>query len=182
MGDWRFGGNSIRAKTDPNFFVRNVHIWEHEGKIIGFLVAEYGDLIFLQVHPHHRAIEPEMVRWTEDLWAKERKKVTFAVYEVDAWRQAVLAERGYRRGEPSGTIRKYDSYLSSGTVHIPPGFRIKTLDDFGDEDSYIEAVRTSFSRDMLYPGVVRFQGEGSGLLPPMESLSHIATKSRGQLR
>jgi ribosomal protein S18 acetylase RimI-like enzyme len=152
MGDWNFGGNSVRAKTDPNFYIRNVHIWEHDGKVIGFNVAEYGDLMFLQVHPHHRAIEPDMVRWTEGQWATGRKKVTFAVYEVDAWRQSVLAERGYHRGDPSGVIRKYDSYLSAGQPQIPPGFRIMTLSEFGDEDSYIEAVRTSFGRDMLDRG------------------------------
>lgn len=149
MGDWRFGGNSIRAKADPNFYIRNVHIWEHHGKVIGFNVAEYGDIMFLQVHPHHRAVEPEMVSWTESGWAKGKKKATFAVYEVDAWRHTMLTDLGYRPGELSGVIRKYDSYLSAGQPQIPPGFRIMTLEEFGDEDSYIEAVRTSFGRDML---------------------------------
>ena len=149
MGDWRFGGNSIRAKADPNFYTSNVHIWDLNGKVIGFIVAEYGDMVFLQVHPHHRGVEADMLRWTEECWGMNKEKVQVAAYEVDAWRQAMLLARGYRRNEPSGVIRKFDSFLSRSEALLPPGFRIMSLAEFGDEDSYIEAVRTSFQRDLL---------------------------------
>ncbi len=90
MGDWRFGGNSIRSKTDPDFFARNVHLWDQGQELVGFSVAEYGDLVFLQVHPHHRGVEADMLRWTEECWGKDREKVQVAAYEVDAWRLALL--------------------------------------------------------------------------------------------
>ncbi len=149
MGDWRFGGNSIRAKTDPGFFARNVRLWDQGQELVGFSVAEYGDLVFLQVHPHHRGVEADMLRWNEECWGKDREKVQVAAFEVDAWRQSLLIARGYRRTETAGVVRKYDSFLSAREPQLPPGFRIMSLAEFGDEDSYIEAVRTSFRRDML---------------------------------
>ena len=148
LGDWRFGGNAIRAKTDLNFFVRNVHIWEHEGKVIGFLVAEYGDLMFLQVHPHHRAMSPR--------WCAGPRSLGQEPEEGDL--------RGFRGGRLASGRARGTGLLSRRAVRYDPEVRLIPLRrtasnptwiqdhdpcDFGDEDSYIEAVRTSFDRDLF---------------------------------
>ncbi len=147
--DWRLGGNAITFRDDPSFFQRNLHIWRYDGVPVAFVISERGKDFSLQVHPDHRDLEEEMLRWVEDSWAKDRTPLTTTAFSTDMWRQRILLERGYERKESAGFIRKYDLRLPVEQVHLKEGFRLMTMAEYGSPEGYVEAVRGAFGRPVL---------------------------------
>jgi len=147
--DWRLGGNAITYRDDPQFFRRNLHIWRKNGEPVGFVISERGKEFSLQVHPDHRYLEMDMLKWAEQAWAKDRSPLTTTTWDTDAWRQRLLLEMGYQKGESAGFVRKYDLQLPIHEVNLPDGFRLMTMAEYGSPEGYVEAVRGAFGRPVL---------------------------------
>ncbi|HNU36587.1 MAG TPA: GNAT family N-acetyltransferase, partial [Methanomassiliicoccales archaeon] len=147
--DWRLGGNAVAYRDDPAFFQRNLHIWRSNGKPVAFVISERGKEFSLQVHPDHRDLEEEMLRWAERTWGKERKPLITTAYGTDMRRQRVLLEHGFERGDSAGFIRKYDLSLPIEPVKLKEGFRLMSMAEFGTPEKYVEAVRGAFGRPVL---------------------------------
>lgn len=147
--DWRLGGNAITYQDDPAFFQRNLHIWRYDGMPVAFVISERGKDFSLQVHPDHRDLEDEMLRWAEDVWRRERAPLTTTAFSTDIWRQRILLERGYEKGESAGFTRKYDLRLPVEQVDLKEGFRLMTIAEYGYPEGYVEAVRGAFGRPVL---------------------------------
>ncbi len=143
--DWKYGGNSVRRRDDPAFFTRNVRVWRTgAGAVAGFVVSEYGGAIFLQTHPAHAGLEPDMLRWIEEEWGPERAEIQIEVYADDAPRAALLAARGYRDAGETGNMREYDPSTPLPDCPLPSGFHIATLAESYDPPAHVEAVRSAF--------------------------------------
>lgn len=146
LGNWRFGGNSKRLKSDPEFFNRNLHIWRDGDGIVGAVVADGGGVVTLLTHPHRRGIETEMLDWVEDEFEGPADRCTVTCWNNDTWLQALLRDRSYAYAESGGFNRKYDTHLSPHRSPLPDGFRMTTLEAYGDAEGYISAVSEAFGR------------------------------------
>jgi ribosomal protein S18 acetylase RimI-like enzyme len=147
--DWRLGGNAVAYRDDPAFFQRNLHIWRSNGKPVAFLISERGKEFSLQVHPDHRDLEEEMLRWAEETWGREKTPLTTTVFSTDIWRQRLLLEHGYKKREGAGFNRKYDLHLPIEQVDLKKGFRLMTMAEYGSPEGYVEAVRGAFGHAVL---------------------------------
>lgn len=147
FGNWRFGGNSKKLKTDPTFFSRNLHIWYDGSTIAGVAVSEGGGEVTLQLHPDNRELAGEMLDWAEE----ERRasgRCSVCRWSNDAWLMVLLRERGYKFAESGGLNRKYDTSLSPHRSPLPDGFEISDSSRLSAEE-YVRAVSGAFGRDTL---------------------------------
>ena len=151
LEDWKYGGNSKRVKSDPSFFVKNVHLWRNdEKKLVGFCISEYGgNSIYLQIHPQDRGLEEAMYNWIQANWAQEKAYIETYAYDYDTTRQQVLTRLGYQDCGDNGYLRKYDVSQDYPAATLEPGFSIASLKENPNVESHIEAVRNAFNRPSL---------------------------------
>jgi GNAT superfamily N-acetyltransferase len=148
MEDWKFGGNSIRLKENPDFFRDNARLWRDEGgRMAGISVSEYGkNSIHMQVHPECQGIERVMISWIIDVWAKNKAQLEMYVFTSDQPRKEILAEFGFEDDSEAGWMREYDLGKALDDVPLAPGFRIERLSENGNYESLLNAVNAAFNR------------------------------------
>lgn len=146
--DWKYGGNSLRVKADPDFFKNIAHLWRDDrGKLAGFAVSEYGDeKIWAQVHPAYADIEAVMLSWIAEIWSAGREQIATYAYTTDETRQRLLRDRGFAYDADVAFVREYDLRRSSIDVRLHPDFRIERLSRNRDYDGMVHAVNAAFAR------------------------------------
>lgn len=92
---WHYHRADLDA-TDTGCFM----VWENDGEMIGIVHPEYEGSAFIQIHPHYRHIEEEMIIHAEDCLPvnvnnNSERKLHFWVYESDTERQKILKKRNY---------------------------------------------------------------------------------------
>ena len=151
--DWKFGGNSVHLKENPNFFRDNARLWYDEsGRLAGIAVSEYGkNSIYTQVHPEYPEIENEMIPWIIDDWAKSKPQLEMYIYDTDESRKKLLAGFGFEELKDVGWMREYDLRNPLNRVPLSPGFRIERLSENKNYQSLLDAVNAAFDRPLKLP-------------------------------
>ena len=139
--DWfRFNGHVHEELANARTWEKDIGLWETAGgNLVGVAIVEGGGLD-LQIHPEHRQIEGDMLRWAErhhlatkpdgiDTWP-----LSTYVYDYDLQRQGLLEERGFENvGQDSYWRRRsLDSPLPS--ILLPPGYSARCIDPADRED------------------------------------------------
>ena len=148
LEDWKYGGNSQRP---ARFFLENARVWRDQaGRLAGACICEYGgDGVYLQVHREHQSVEAAMLDWAVTIWGAGRPRVETYAYEHDEKRQRRLRERGFENAGCNQFMRRYDLARAYPAPLLPAGFRIGSLAEERDYDSYVAAVRSAFGRAVL---------------------------------
>jgi mycothiol synthase len=148
MEDWKFGGNSIHLKENPDFFRDNAQLWYDEnGRLAGMAISEYGkNSIYTQAHPEHPEIEPVIISWIIDVWARNKPQLQMYVFTSDQPRKDLLAEFGFEDSSEAGWMREYDLRNPLDDVPLAPGFRIERLSENKNYESLLDAVNAAFDR------------------------------------
>ncbi len=86
-------------RADPAWGA-HTHIWETaEGAIIGAVIPDGPGDIALQIHPHYRDLEDDMLDWAEQHLAERKadgqRELMAWAFDWDAARQSRLTSRGY---------------------------------------------------------------------------------------
>lgn len=112
----RFYNENLEANR---LLARPVQLWEADGELVAYVLAEGAGDAHLQVHPDYRHLEDEMLDWAEvHLPAPNKdgvRELEMMVNEYDAHRQRLLAERGFEKMGYGGMIR----HLRFGKQPIP---------------------------------------------------------------
>ncbi|UCG24789.1 MAG: GNAT family N-acetyltransferase [Chloroflexota bacterium] len=114
----------------------------------------------LLVHPDYRRLEPEMIAWAEEhlsrplpegkLLEEGKSEIQFYVYDYDAQRQRLLADRGYQKMTSGGTIRRLRfGQQSLARPALAAGYRLRTTDpeDDADAQQIADLLNAAFNRD-----------------------------------
>jgi mycothiol synthase len=139
--DWfRYNGRVFEEIADARSWEREVRLWETEGgKLVGVVIPDGGD-VFLQVHPHHRHIEEEMLSWAERRYRAGRSSranswpLSVYVYEYDQQRQALLEGRGYKNLGHDSYMRRRSFDKPIPEFGLRRGYAIRSLAGEDRED------------------------------------------------
>jgi mycothiol synthase len=124
------------------------------GALVGFAWPG-GDQVDLLVHPHHRAIEGEMLGWAE---RRRREQVageggppglTAWAFEGDGERTDLLRRRGYERGETflHYRLRGMDGPLPAPS--LPPGYALRHVRGETDLERRVAVHRDAFAPSQM---------------------------------
>jgi ribosomal protein S18 acetylase RimI-like enzyme len=133
-----------------------VQLWETDrGQLVGAVFNEGDGDAHLQVHPHYRYIEEEMVVWAEAnlaVTAKEssQRRLDIFVYEYDKERQRLLSERGYGKTTYFGVTRwrHFDNPILA-KPEIASGYTLRTTcpEELTDCQRIADLLNAAFGRD-----------------------------------
>jgi mycothiol synthase len=153
--DWfRYNGKVFEEIAGTRRWEKGVRLWETAaGQLVGVVILDEGEAFF-QVHPHHRAVEGEMLDWAERHYQATRpsrvdsRPLSFFVYEYDQERQALLKGRGYAN-------LGHDSYMRWRTldaplpqVSLPEGYAIRPINVEDQEDLAKRAAAANSAFDI----------------------------------
>ncbi len=137
-------------------FVSHIRLWETGvGQLVGVVNRDGPDDAHLQVDPDFRHLEPEMIAWAEEHLAaqtqnSDARQLEIYVYEYDALRQRLLAERGYVKMAHGGMLR----HLRLGQGPIPDrpiaaGYTLRTThpEELADCQRIADLLNAAFRRD-----------------------------------
>ncbi len=155
---WRFNIHWDDERSGSRKWQKDIRLWETEGrKLIGVAHPE-GDLrperdhgdIFLEIHPHYRHLEDEMLAWAEEHHADNRPDnaktwplKTF-VYDYDKQRADLLGRRGYQNLDQCGYKRRCSLDHPIPTVELPPGYVIRTVNE-SEMEAWATIVGAAFN-------------------------------------
>ena len=140
---FRYGGQALEEIAGTRQWEADVRMWETEsGKLVGVTHPEGGGDVHLQVHPHYRHIETQMLAWAEEHHrtskpegARDWPLHTFARAD-DSTRAALLTRRGYRSLGPCGYTRWRSLDMPIPDVELPPGYVVRDM--HGAEEADLE--------------------------------------------
>lgn len=143
LENWKYAS----PEKPSTWFMSNVHLWRNEyDNLIGFCISENGrNSIHLQIHPHYRFLEADMLSWVEGSWAKDKECVETYADLYDTERQKLLTQLGYEDLGDNGYMRAYDVSKSYPVVDLPQGFNIQTLAENGNYSSRIAVESKTFN-------------------------------------
>jgi mycothiol synthase len=132
---------------------RPVQLWEAEGELVAYVLAEGDGEAHLQLHPDYRYLEAELVGWAEATLGAPgedgRRQLHINACEYDAWRQQVLARRGFEQMAYGGMTR----HLRLGRQPLPApiladGYAMRTTDpaDPADCQRIADLLNQAFGR------------------------------------
>lgn len=151
----RFGRHAQEELSGVRSWPQSIRLWEAQGgKLVGAVLNEGEGDFFLQVHPHYRHIEDDMLAWLEGHHAAARlpDAAVWPVFtyadENDAARYALLARRGYvnlGRSEAHRT-RSLDAPIAA--PKLPEGYAVRTLalDEPSELARLAETMTLTFGR------------------------------------
>ena len=143
-----------RGAWSPEWAAK-VCLWESaDGELVAAAHPEGAGDAYLEVHPDYRHLEAEMLAWAEAHLAAPgsdgRRQLTTFVFEHDALRQRLLAERGYERMPSGGMLR----HMRVGRGPLPepaiaPGYTLRTTQpaDPADCGRIADLLNAAFRRD-----------------------------------
>lgn len=127
----------------------NIWLWfNEEDELIGFVNQDPPDT-HLQAHPHHRKIEPTMLKWVEENHA-DREDCTVKVwaYDYDCYRNKLLESRGYVKTGKYGYTRRRRLNEPLLIQQVPEGYRIRSLTERDDARLMANSLNLVFNRDI----------------------------------
>lgn len=108
----------------------------------------------LFVHPDYRHLEPALITWAEEHLSKPledgKHQIQFYVYEYDAQRQRLLADRGYEKLSSGGALRRLRlGQQPLARPSLAEGYRLRTTnpEDGADAQRIADLLNAAFKRD-----------------------------------
>jgi GNAT superfamily N-acetyltransferase len=131
---------------DPHA-VRTAQLWLDNDDVVGIAWPD-GMRVDLMTHPDHRALENEMLQWAEEQSRNDADAAnSFHAwsFEHDAWRIAMLQQRGYTRNDKHFVwrARSLDGNLPMPT--LPNGFTLRHVAGEADIEQRVEVHRAAFA-------------------------------------
>jgi GNAT superfamily N-acetyltransferase len=154
----RWDGCRNYEESDDEFqqHKHDICLWETEsGRLVGAAHPEDRGTLHLQLHPDYRHLEDEMIAWGEEHLAVptedgQQRRLDIFVFEYDAPRQRVLAERGYEKTAWGGVTRR----LRVGNWPLPApviadGYTLRTTTPCLEDGQRIaDVLNAAFHRTM----------------------------------
>lgn len=121
---------------------KNSQLWQTaDHHLIGLVHPDGPGFPTIQIHPDYRHLEAEMIDWAESYLSAPQadgpgRQIRFFVYEYDAHRQQLLAERGYQKMPYSGVTRHMR--LRQRPLPAPqlaPGYTLRPTDPENGRDA-----------------------------------------------
>jgi mycothiol synthase len=147
LENWRYA----RHDAPDAWYAGNTHLWRDDaGRLVGFCLSESGeDEMHLQLLADSIPLERDMVRWIEQVWARDRERIEIEAYADQTARKEMLKRAGYEYGGPSGITWAYDLARPYPPIPLPPGYRVETLAENGEHDKHIAVEQLTFNSDYL---------------------------------
>ena len=138
--DWfRYNGRVFEEIANARSWEREVRLWETDGgQLVGVVIPDEGD-VSLQIHPHYRHIEEEMLGWAERHHQAGRPdgagewSLSLYVYEYDQERQPLLEGRAYQNLGHDSFMRRRSLDQPIPDFGLPPGYVVQNLAGKGRE-------------------------------------------------
>ena len=172
----RFGAHAQEELSGARLWPASIRLWEAEGgKLVGAVLNEGEGDYYLQIHPHYRHIEADMLAWLEGRYGAARPADAPAwlahtyAYESDARRQALLAQRGYTNLGRAEAYRTRSLDTPIVPAHLPDGYVTRTLhlDEPQELARLAESMTLTFQHTHWTAEtarvVARFEPDGGGI-------------------
>jgi ribosomal protein S18 acetylase RimI-like enzyme len=154
---WRYNVEVTRERSGEPTWESEVRLWETEaGELVGVAHPEggFGPVendrdVFLEIHPHYRHLEDEMLAWAEADHAARRPgdgrdwRLNTSVYDYDQQRADLLTRRGYRCLGLAGYKRRcaLDRPIPAG--ELPPGYGVRPVAE-DEMEAWAAVVNAAF--------------------------------------
>ncbi len=134
---------------------KDSQLWQRaDGRLAGVAHPDSPGYPALYVHPDYRHLEPEIIAWAEENLSQRlesgKRQVQFYVYDYDALRQRLLADRGYDKQGSGGAVRRlrFGQQPLVGPT-LAEGYRLRTTDpeDEADAQQIADLLNAAFERD-----------------------------------
>lgn len=153
------GWHTHRLESDfaPGWEKR-IHLWETAaGRLVGAAHAEgSGGDIQLELDPAYRPyVEEAMLAWGETHLAAPEGQVSLAVFEYDAPRKRLLAQRGYEKTRDGWVVRRMRfSALPLPAVEMQAGYTLRVTDpaDPAEAQRLADVLNLGFNRPGFHQG------------------------------
>lgn len=132
-----------------------IFVWENEaGEIVAVLHPEYKGSAFIEIHPHYRQLEEEMLVQAEDcllviVGYQPERKLHFWVRESDTSRQKILEKHHYDGLPHFAYIRKRMMTRPVPELSLADGYKIRPMRfDDGDRAQMANLLNAAFGRSI----------------------------------
>jgi mycothiol synthase len=141
--NWHYAHNFNTSEDDIRKLSDKVRLWRSNGgQLVGFCISEYGEEEFhIQVHPNYREVEKDIIQWINDRHTGNR---TTLVLEEDTYRIENLKSAGFQQKCHSKNIYAYDMSLTAPNAQLKDGFRVSSLSELKDFDTFFIAKDAAF--------------------------------------
>ncbi|TFF91040.1 hypothetical protein EU545_05920, partial [Candidatus Thorarchaeota archaeon] len=138
----RYGPCGSEYENSRDEFIK---IWESESsserEIVAVTVLEPGREGWLLVHPLHKNVERDIIKWMEKRTRaladhSQSPKVGIMCRSVDTDRVRLLEKIGYEKREVHGDLQERPLDLPPPEYEIPHGFQIRSVDLERDFEEY----------------------------------------------
>jgi ribosomal protein S18 acetylase RimI-like enzyme len=138
----RFGPCGSEYNDSRDEFIK---IWESESSsergIVAVTVLEPDREGWLLVHPLHKNVERDIIKWMEERTRaladpSESPELRIMSRSVDTERIRLLEKIGYEKGEVHGNLQERPLDLPPPEYEIPPGFQIRSVELERDFEEY----------------------------------------------
>jgi mycothiol synthase len=134
---------------------KDSQLWQRaDGRLVGVAHPDSPGYPALFVHPDYRHLEREVVAWAEEHLTEPledgRRQIQLYVYDYDAWRQRLLADRGYEKQAAGGAVRRlrFGQQPLARPV-LADGYQLRTTrpKDNADAQQIADLLNAAFKRD-----------------------------------
>lgn len=141
--NWYYAHNYNINKRDINKLSDKVRLWrDHNGKLVAFCISEYSNAEFhIQVLPQYRKVEEDIIQWIID---KSVGMIKIPVFEEDSYRIDRLKSFGFQCNGHDGNTYVYDLSKVLNQKQLADGFRISSLSELRDFETFFEAKDAAF--------------------------------------
>ena len=143
MDWWRY---NYHAEKSVDFFQANAHYWKTEtDQVVGLFISEYGeDDFFIVVHPDFGALFSDVLNWGLEVWAREKSKISTAVYTYDQQKITQLLDAGFYEDGHEANVRTYTLRPYDFSYDLKPDFKLLSFSDYGNYESRVKLVHNAF--------------------------------------
>ena len=128
---------------------QSIRVWENsDGETVAVLLTENEEPgeAWIQIHPNHRSLYPEVVDIAEAELADVDQGVGYLklyIWDSDQQLQAEAQSRGYRKLPVTVPMLRFNC-TDAPEPRIPDGYTVKTVDELGDLEKLRKAKVLSF--------------------------------------
>jgi ribosomal protein S18 acetylase RimI-like enzyme len=158
---WRYNVQANGETDGEGAWESQVRLWETEAdELVGVVHPEggFGPVendrdVFLEIHPHCRHLEDEMLAWAEADHVARRPsdgrewRLNTTVYDYDQQRADLLTQRGYRCLGLAGYKRRcaLDRPIPAG--ELPPGYKVRPVAE-DEMEAWAAVVNAAFDSSL----------------------------------
>jgi ribosomal protein S18 acetylase RimI-like enzyme len=158
---WRYNAQVNERRSGEPTWESQVRLWEtQEGELVGVVHPEggFGPVetdrdVFLEIHPHHRYLEDEMLAWAEADHLSRRTsddrdwRLSASVYCYDQRRADLLTRRGYRCLGLTGYKRRCALNRGIPAGELPPGYEVRPVAE-DEMETWAAVVNAAFDSSL----------------------------------